>query len=76
MKKKAIPILLIILGGLFAVSFVVTANSIEGDFSTHPKAFSLATQTTDTLTGSVSGREVDYFMLENVEPGLMSVSVS
>ena len=76
MKRKAIPILILILGGLFAVSFVATANSIGDDFSTHPQAFSFATQTTDTLTGSVSGREVDYFMLENVESGLMSVSVS
>ena len=34
-----------------------------------------ATQTTDTLTGSVAGREIDYFPI-TASPGLMSVSVT
>lgn len=33
-------------------------------------------QTTVYLTGAVAGREVDYFQIDDVEPGLMSVSVS
>ncbi len=76
MKKKAIPIIFIILGGLLVVSYSITANSMGDDISTSPQAFSLATQTTDILTGSVAGREVDYFLIENVEPGLMSLSVT
>jgi hypothetical protein len=31
---------------------------------------------TQTLTGSVAGYEVDYFTIQNVEPGMMSLSVT
>lgn len=57
--------------------FVVFSSSVTATSSVDSaRSLPRAIQTTKTLTGAVAGSEVDYFTIETVEPGLMSLSVS
>ncbi|MCF2138443.1 MAG: Ig-like domain-containing protein [Candidatus Lokiarchaeota archaeon] len=77
MKGKKIRLALVI-STLILVSVIstITIRSVSATKTNASRAFSLATQNTDTFTGSVARYEVDYFEIANVEPGLMELSVS
>ncbi|WP_457557973.1 Ig-like domain-containing protein [Candidatus Harpocratesius sp.] len=77
MKGKKIQLALV-LSTVILVSMIstITIRSVSATKINSPRAFSLATQTTDTFSGSVARYEVDYYEVKNVEPGLMELSVS
>ena len=78
MKGKLSKIFGVGIGLAILISLFVVFSSPVAAASTTNNTRNLqrATQTTDTFTGVVARREVDYFTIENVEPGLMSLSVS
>ena len=62
--------------GMFLVLLLSTSGVSAAPVSLDPRGLSRAVQTQKILTGAVAGYEVDYFTIANVEPGLMSLSVS